>query len=111
MNSFFKIGLIILISAAFLAGVNEKYILTQHMETASAYGSRGSEVEELQRVLRELGFFYGEVTGYYGSQTEAAVLRFQERSGLPATGIADAATLELLGIDKSVYSCYTCCKT
>ncbi|MDR2558873.1 MAG: peptidoglycan-binding protein [Oscillospiraceae bacterium] len=98
MNSFFKIGLIALIIAAFLAGINEKFLPAEYVEIATGYGSQGREVEEIQRILRDLGFFYGEVTGYYGSQTEAAVLRFQQERELPATGIADSVTLLLLGI-------------
>ena len=38
----------------------------------------------------------GRPTGYYGALTEAAVRRFQELRGLPATGEADAETQELL---------------
>jgi N-acetylmuramoyl-L-alanine amidase len=100
MNSFFKIGLISLIAAAFLAGVNNKLTPPDDsVEIISAYGSRGRDVEAIQRTLRDSGYFFGEVTGYYGTQTEAAVRRFQHNRGLPATGIADAATLRLLGIN------------
>ncbi|MCL2638214.1 MAG: cell wall hydrolase [Oscillospiraceae bacterium] len=99
MNSFFKIGLVSLIIAAFLAGVNNKFAPAEHIEIFSAYGSRGREVEVIQRTLRDFGLFYGEVTGYYGTQTEAAVRRFQQNRGLPATGIADSETLRLLGVN------------
>ena len=64
----------------------------------SQVGSQGSEVEAIQRVLRERGLFGGELTGYYGSQTQNAVSRFQKQQGLPVTGTADAATLARLGI-------------
>lgn len=37
-----------------------------------------------------------EVDGVYGSKTEIAVRAFQEKEGLPATGIADEATRRLL---------------
>jgi N-acetylmuramoyl-L-alanine amidase len=101
MNSFFKIGLISLVVAAFLSGVNNKFIppAAEHAEISSSYGSRGREVEAIQRTLRDSGHFFGEVTGYYGTQTEAAVRRFQQNRGLPVTGIADAATLRALGIN------------
>lgn len=65
----------------------------------SQYGFNGPEVEEIQRVMREWGVFSGEITGYYGPATEAAVRRVQEHHGLKVNGIADNATLEVLGID------------
>jgi len=98
MNSFFKIALVTLVLAAFLAGMNSRFMQAEHVESLSQYGSRGREVEAIQRTLKEWGLFFGEVTGFYGTQTEAAVRRFQQYRGLPVTGIADAATLRLLNI-------------
>lgn len=45
------------------------------------YGSRGEDVRELQKCLAEDEEIYpeGEVTGYFGSKTRAAVIRFQEK--------------------------------
>src|SRR3954465_11019848 len=56
-------------------------------------GSRGKSVKQLQRVLN-----VSPVSGYYCSETKAAVKRFQKRRGLPADGIAGPATLRALGI-------------
>src|SRR3954468_5212029 len=56
-------------------------------------GSRGKSVKQLQRVLN-----VSPVSGYYGSETKAAVKRFQKRRGLTADGIAGPATLRALGI-------------
>src|SRR4051812_33691309 len=56
-------------------------------------GSRGKAVKQLQRVLS-----VDPVSGYYGTQTKAAVKRFQKRRGLKADGIAGPATLRALGI-------------
>lgn len=64
----------------------------------SRVGSRGAEVEAIQRVLKEWGIFTGEITGYYGTQTEAAVKRFQRYKGIQVDGIAGPVTLRLLGI-------------
>lgn len=64
----------------------------------SAKGSQGAEVEAVQQTLKERGLFDGEVTGYFGSATEQAVLDFQRQQGLEQTGVADEATLQLLGI-------------
>lgn len=60
-------------------------------------GDSGSEVEDLQRRLKNLGYFNGPATGYFGSQTSDSVLRFQRDNRLNATGIADARTLNALG--------------
>jgi len=44
-------------------------------------GSQGNEVKELQKCLAKDPEVYpeGEVTGYFGSKTKAAVIRFQEK--------------------------------
>ena len=55
-------------------------------------GSSGSAVTQLQRKL------HVSATGYYGSQTKAAVKRFQRAHGLTADGIAGPATLSALRI-------------
>jgi peptidoglycan DL-endopeptidase LytE len=58
-------------------------------------GSRGNNVKVLQQNLKQLGYFkYPEITGYYGTITRDAVKRFQQNHGLPATGIADARTVQ-----------------
>lgn len=50
-------------------------------------GSRGSDVAELQRFLRSTGdFTYPEITGYFGSVTQAAVQRWQAREGIVSSG-------------------------
>jgi peptidoglycan hydrolase-like protein with peptidoglycan-binding domain len=65
--------------------------------TSLTIGDSGSQVETLQRRLKDLGYFDSSVTGYYGSLTRDAVLRYQRDRGLPATGIADARTLNTIG--------------
>lgn len=52
----------------------------------------------MQDKLREMGLLVmeGESTGYYGKQTAEAISKFQEKAGLPATGVADSATQRLL---------------
>jgi peptidoglycan hydrolase-like protein with peptidoglycan-binding domain len=61
-------------------------------------GSRGLEVEELQRELRRRGFNPGSIDGSYGLQTQEAVRRFQDSRGLFADGVAGSRTLEALGL-------------
>ncbi|GLK56305.1 uncharacterized protein (TIGR02594 family) [Methylopila capsulata] len=53
-------------------------------------------VLDLQRALRQRGFAPGPLDGIFGRLTRAAVIAFQTREGLPATGLADAATVARL---------------
>lgn len=50
-------------------------------------GASGSKVKALQQALSELGFFNGKLDGSYGTDTQQAVRRFQEKNGYKATGI------------------------
>jgi chitodextrinase len=59
--------------------------------------SNGSEVSFLQSTLKALGFFTGEVTGYFGAQTEAAVINFQSSKGLDPVGVVGPKTRAALG--------------
>ena len=61
-------------------------------------GSTGSTVREIQTRLKNWGYYSGTVDGIYGSRTEAAVKKFQQKNGLTADGIAGPATLSALGI-------------
>lgn len=64
----------------------------------SKYGSRGEEVKEIQRRLKNWDYYNGAVDGIYGSQTKAAVIKFQKRYGLTPDGIAGKNTLAKMGI-------------
>ncbi len=55
--------------------------------------SRGTFVSQLQKDLKSLGFMDIEPTGYFGTITEAAVIKFQEKAGLLVDGIAGKQTL------------------
>lgn len=59
-------------------------------------GNEGAEVTKLQQLLKSAGYFSGECTGYFGSQTEKSLVDFQNAKGLKADGIAGAKTLALL---------------
>ena len=71
------------------------------VDAISQYGSQSDEVTKIQTRLKAWGYFDGPVTGYYGSQTTEAVKAFQQKHGLSATGVADAKTLELIGLPSS----------
>ncbi len=53
-------------------------------------------VEEAQRVLKDQGFYYGEVNGVKDSDTGAAIRRYQIRSGLQVDGELNAETIRAL---------------
>lgn len=59
-------------------------------------GESSEDVRALQERLRELGYLREEATGYFGALTRTALSQFQAAQGLPATGIADAATVDAL---------------
>lgn len=56
----------------------------------------GAQVSELQRRLINLGYFDGPATGFFGSQTQAAVINFQQANGIAADGIVGRRTAEAL---------------
>ena len=59
-------------------------------------GDEGPEVRKIQARLRQIEWFYGDVTDFYGDQTEEAVAGFQEKRGFPVTGAVDQRTLDRL---------------
>jgi peptidoglycan hydrolase-like protein with peptidoglycan-binding domain len=50
----------------------------------------------VQQQLSELGFYYGEIDGEPGPETDAAIRRFQIRNGLSVTGTLTDETMEKL---------------
>ena len=61
-------------------------------------GSRGASVSRLQQDLRQLGYFYGPVNGYFGLDTQQAVIRFQQASRLAADGVVGSRTKQAIAI-------------
>jgi peptidoglycan hydrolase-like protein with peptidoglycan-binding domain len=75
-------------------------------------GSRDSgddhSIRDIQKILKEHGYDIGSsgADGDYGWATTLAVKRFQEANGLPATGIVDQQTLDLLNSGQIInYKC------
>lgn len=56
----------------------------------------GADVRQLQHCLNILGFSAGEVDGYYGPHTEAAVKQFQESIGELPDGMAFPETFDAI---------------
>ena len=61
-------------------------------------GSKGTDVKNLQKRLKELGFNPGAIDGDFGPGAQAAVLAFQKSKGLLADGVAGQSTLFALGL-------------
>ncbi|MDJ0695261.1 peptidoglycan-binding protein [Mastigocoleus sp. MO_188.B34] len=59
-------------------------------------GSKGSQVTSLQQRLKELGYFKGNTTKYFGQITKKAVIDFQRVKGLTADGIVGPKTWSAL---------------
>ena len=84
-----------IIATFFIISKNNK------VEALSKYGSRGSEVTQIQTKLKRWGYYKGGIDGIYGSQTLEAVKYFQRKNGLKVDGIAGKQTLEAMGIMNS----------
>jgi len=79
------------------------FVSTPFVQTAVLkQGASGGEVKELQRRLKQWGYYSGAVDGIYGKGTVEAVKKFQKKNGLTADGIAGRATFEALGMNDSV---------
>ena len=58
-------------------------------------------IREVQTRLKAGGFYSGEITGDYDSETAAAVTRYQIRNGLQITGKLDGQTSYALGVSET----------
>lgn len=84
--------------------LSKKYLsadLDQFYETQSAYeplntGSTGEKVKNMQRRLKALGYFDGDIGGNYLTKTTSAVKAFQAAIGMEQTGEATSALQELM---------------
>jgi len=56
-------------------------------------GAKGEDVAQLQRLLKELGYFASDAFGEFGPLTRSAVKRWQEASGEEPTGLVDIGRL------------------
>lgn len=71
--------------------------------TTLKLNSQGTKVSQLQTDLKQLGYYYAEITGNFGAKTEAAVKAFQKAKGLTADGVAGPKTLNAIAaaVDKA----------
>ena len=59
-------------------------------------GDKGTAVTELQTMLKALNYYYGDITGSFGSLTKRAVRKFQDDNNLTVDGVAGPSTINKL---------------
>jgi peptidoglycan hydrolase-like protein with peptidoglycan-binding domain len=85
-----------LIADGYVGPQTKQLLMSSDAEAnALTIGASGRDVEEVQQRLKELNYLK-KVTGYYGSDTEAAVRNFQNRNGLKADGKVGKQTMSKL---------------
>ena len=60
----------------------------------------GADVKSIQRRLTSLGYYTDRITGFYGPQTEQAVMLFQAKNGFAVSGQISRDDLDLLYSDE-----------
>lgn len=70
--------------------------ITQTAQAILAIGDFGSEVTQVQNRLRELGYLSANSTGYFGEETQNAVIQFQRDNNLAQDGIVGPNTVAVL---------------
>ena len=63
---------------------------------ALVLGTISENVKNMQKDLKKLGYYQGDITGHVGEITERAVMAFQAAHGLAENGFADEETLEAI---------------
>lgn len=73
---------------------SEGFVLARNLY----WGTRGNDVAQVQRRLKNWGYYKGVVDGVYGARTFSAVKLFQRKNGLRADGVVGPATKAALGL-------------
>lgn len=100
-NKIIKIAFTMLITLIIIFILYNVFINGNTVLALSKYGSRGSEVTQIQTKLKRWGYYKGSIDGIYGTKTVSAVKYFQRKNGLTADGIAGKNTLAAMGIYSS----------
>lgn len=90
-----------LIADGYLGIQTTSLLMSDQAEDSSLkLGSEGAQVQKLQERLVKLNYLK-KATGYYGSDTDAAVRAFQKRNGLTVDGKAGSRTISVLMSDSA----------
>lgn len=100
-NKFKKVLFCITALIAIFIIIYLTFFKNSEVQALSKYGSRGSEVTQIQTKLKRWGYYNGNIDGIFGTQTLNAVKYFQRKNGLTVDGIAGKNTLEAMGIFSS----------
>lgn len=114
MNKKIKLALLTALSLTAIAEVPLSAKTSLTMETAKEnefviaetaailrQGAKGNEVKEVQRRLKQWGYYNGAVDGVFGAGTKKAVIAFQKKNGLTADGVVGKSTYKALGMNSS----------
>ena len=77
---------------------------TANPSRSSSVASQSSLVRDVQSALADVGFYKGKIDGIYGNGTKAAIMAFQERSGVIPNGEASYGLLSNLKSVQAVTS-------
>lgn len=95
----------VMITAAFISVfmfANTAYADYYSQRVTLKQGMRNNEVYNLQEDLKQLGYFYANSTGYFGSITYQSVRNYQKANNLSVDGIVGVNTARQLKADKIV---------
>ena len=91
------------VSVIFIRNAN----YNESVSALSKLGSRGDEVIQIQKKLKEYDVYSGNIDGIYGTLTEKGVRAVQRYNGLTVDGIAGPQTLRVMGISSGSNSAST----
>ncbi|WP_404332336.1 peptidoglycan-binding protein [Mesobacillus maritimus] len=77
-------------------------VTTTPTSTVLKKGMKGAEVRKLQQDLTNKGYSTKGIDGIFGSNTEAAVKKFQKANNIKADGVVGESTKKALGMKTSV---------
>lgn len=75
---------------------DEMFNILRPGKTLMKRGAQSDQVKDLQARLKQIGWFFDKVTGFYGELTTEAVSGFQAKRAIPVTGEVDQRTLDRL---------------
>ncbi len=87
-----RLSCLFLASAVGVVGVSGEACASEVLKK----GAKGSEVFKLQEHLQRLGYLKDSITGVFNTETERAVIQFQQAKGLAADGIVGLQTKSVL---------------
>lgn len=87
------------VCAAALCAVLALMLGSGAASAAVYWGSRGDQVAQVQRRLKQWGYYDGSVDGVFGQGTYDAVVRFQRKNGLKADGVVGSSTAAAMGLN------------